>query len=157
MTPPPSEHSSVVSLIQSFALLTFYPLHKGPDPADPERVLVRKILELRDGKYAYEETTISPTDSGVPTVHTTAIKLYMWDMKEVVSQKELNTRLLHRPQPNCVGFSLYYRKTDAGKDHLHIVENTIWKPFTGTWTNWWLDWKDRRDISKYLRYRWAMN
>ena len=32
----------------------------GPDPADPERVLIRKVLELRDGRYAYEETTISP-------------------------------------------------------------------------------------------------
>ena len=136
-TPPPSEHSSVVSLNQFLALLTFCPLRKGPDPADPERVLVRKILELRDGKYAYEETTISPADSGIPTVHTTAYKIHMWDMKEEVTQKELNTRLLFRPQPNCVGMSLYYRNTANGTNHLSIVENTLWKPNVGTWTNWW--------------------
>jgi len=136
-TRPPSEHSSVVSFIKSFAFLSLLHICKGPDPADPQRVLVRKILELRDGKYAYEETTISPSDSGVPSVHTTAYKIHLWDMKEKVTQKELNTRLLYRPQPNCVGFSLYYRKTNAGTNHLSIVENTIWKPHVGTWTNWW--------------------
>ena len=66
----------------------------GPDPADPERVLVRKILELRDGRYAYEETTIAPNASaGAPTVHTKAYKLHMWNLKEHVTQKELNVRL----------------------------------------------------------------
>ena len=55
----------------------------GPDPADPERVLVRKILELSNGRYAYEETTITPNqDAGVPSVHTTAWKIHGWDMKE---------------------------------------------------------------------------
>ena len=49
----------------------------GPDPADPERVLVRKILELSNGRYAYEETTITPNpNAGVPTVHTTAYKIH---------------------------------------------------------------------------------
>ena len=109
----------------------------GPDPADPQRVLVRKILELRDGKYAYEETTISPTEQGVPTVHTTAYKIHMWDLKEDVPLKEITTRLLFRPQPNCIGMSLYYRKTASGTNHLSITENTLWKPNVGTWTNWW--------------------
>jgi hypothetical protein len=130
----------------------------GPDPADPERVLVRKILELQDGRYAYEETTITPNlAAGVPSVHTTAYKIHLWDLKEDASQKELNTRLLFRPQPNCVGFSLYSRKTETGTNHLSIVENTLWKPNVGTWINWWSDWKDRRDLSRYLRYRWMLN
>lgn len=129
----------------------------GPDPADPERVLVRKVLELQDGKYAYEETTISPSDSGVPSVHTTAYQLYMWNLKEDATQKEINTRLAYRPQPNAIGMSLYYRKTDSGSNHLSIVENTLWKPHVGTWMQWWSDWKDRRDLSRYLRYRWMMN
>jgi len=129
----------------------------GPDPADPERVLVRKILELRDGKYAYEETTIAPSETGVPSVHTTAYKIAGWDMKENISQKELNTRLSYRPQPNCVGFSLYYRKTEGGSNHLSIVENTLWKPNFSGMLNWWADWNDRRDLSRYLRFRWAMN
>ena len=66
----------------------------GPDPADPERVLIRKVLELRDGRYAYEETTITPNQSaGVPSVHTKAFKLHMWDLKEQVTQKERVVRL----------------------------------------------------------------
>lgn len=81
----------------------------GPDPADPERVLVRKIIELNDGKYAYEETTISPTASGVPSVHSTAYKVHMWDLKEHATKKEMNHRLAFRPMPNCIAFSLYYR------------------------------------------------
>ena len=151
-TPPLSAHSSVVS-----ELALKVTLELGPDPADPERVLVRKIIELREGKYAYEETTISPSDSGVPTVHTTAYKAHMWNLKEDLSVKEHNTRLLFRPQPNIVGFSLYFRKTNDNVNHLSIVENTQWKPNVGTWFNWFQDWKDRRDISKYLRYRWMFN
>lgn len=118
---------------------------------------MRKVLELQDGKYAYEETTISPSASGVPSVHTTAYQLYMWNLKEDATQKEINTRLAYRPQPNAIGMSLYYRKTDSGSNHLSIVENTLWKPHVGTWMQWWSDWKDRRDLSRYLRYRWMMN
>ncbi len=82
----------------------------GPDPADPERVLVRKVIELQDGKYAYEETTIAPNAAtGVPSVHSTAYKIHLWDLKEDVTQKEINTRISYRPMPNCVAFSLYFR------------------------------------------------
>ena len=129
----------------------------GPDPADPQRVLVRKILELSDGKYAYEETTISPNAaSGVPTVHSTAYKIHQWDLHEQATQKELNIRQAYRPMPNCIGFSLYSRQTESGTNHLSIVENTLWKP-TYTWKQWWADWNDRRDLSRYLRYRWMFN
>ena len=129
----------------------------GPDPADPERVLVRKILELSNGRYAYEETTITPNqDAGVPSVHTTAWKIHGWDMKEEVTQKEINTRLMHRPMPNSVAFSLYYRKTNGGTNHLSIVENTLWKP-NYSWNQMWADWNDRRDLSKYLKFRWMLN
>ena len=58
---------------------------------------MRKIIELQDGKYAYEEATISPSASGVPTVHSTAYKIHMWDLKEQVTQKEINLRLNFRP------------------------------------------------------------
>ena len=90
-------------------------------------------------------------------MHTTAYKAHMWDLKEDVPQSEINLRLNFRPQPNIVGMSLYYRKTDNGTNHLSIVENTLWKPNVGTWRQWWNDWKDRRDLSRYLRYRWMMN
>ncbi len=130
----------------------------GPDPADPERVLVRKVIELQDGKYAYEETTITPNAAtGVPSVHSTAYKIHQWDLKENVTQKEINTRIAYRPMPNCVAFSLYFRQTEVGTNHLSIVENTLWKPGQGTWRQWWSDWKDRRDLSRYMRFRWMLN
>ena len=81
----------------------------------------------------------------------------MFDLKEKLTQKELNVRLTFRPQPNIIGFSLYSRKCEDGTNHLSIVENTIWKPNVGTWRNWWADWNDRRDLSRYLRHRWLMN
>ena len=82
----------------------------GPDPADPNRVLGRKALQLSEGQYAYEETTVTPHNNGLlPTVHTTAYKAHLWDLKEDVTQKEFNLRRAFRPMPNCVGFSLYFR------------------------------------------------
>ena len=50
----------------------------GPDPANPDRVLVRKILKLREGSYAYEETTIAKTVEGdtiKPRGHTQISKI----------------------------------------------------------------------------------
>lgn len=119
---------------------------------------MKKIIELQDGKYAYEEATITPNPAaGVPTVHSKAYKVHMWDLKEETGAKEVLTRLAFRAAPNCVAMSLYYRKTESGTNHLSIVENTLWKPHVGTWMQWWSDWKDRRDISRYLRYRWMLN
>ena len=135
---------------------SFRTLFCGPDPADPQRVLVRKILELNDGRYAYEETTITPQADSAPSVHTKAYKIGHWNLKEDATQKEVNTRLLFRPQPTSVAYSLYYRKTGAGSNHLSIVENSIYKP-AGTWFEMFQDWKDRRDLSRYLRYRWMFN
>lgn len=121
-------------------------------------MLVRKVIELRDGKYAYEEVTITPNaDTGVPTVHSKAYKIPMWDLKEEVTRKEELIRLTHRPMPNVIAFSLYFRKLASGSNHLSIVENTIWKPNLGSWTALLEDWKDRRDLSRYLRQRWLLN
>ena len=35
-------------------------LFAGPDPADPSRVLVRKIVQTSDNVYCFEESRISP-------------------------------------------------------------------------------------------------
>ena len=64
---------------------------------------------------------------------------------------------MHRPMPNLIGFSLYYRKTNSGINHFSIVENTFWKKSELAWADWWATWNDRRDLSKYLRRRWVQN
>ena len=92
----------------------------------------------------------------MPTVHTTAYKIHGWDLKEELTEKEHLTRLSFRPMPNCVGFSLFAKRTENGTNHFSVVENTIYKPQTN-WRSWWADWNDRRDLGKYLRHRWMMN
>ena len=43
-------------------LLTYYSVNyefEGVDPADPNRILVRKLVMLNEGSYAYEESRIT--------------------------------------------------------------------------------------------------
>lgn len=130
---------------------------KGPDPADPERILVRKIVKLRDHSYAYEETRVTRNGKKLPEVHTVMHKLPQFDLDEEVDNKELAYRYRFRSLPNMLGFSLYYRKTGSGLNHLSIVENSLWKTSGNTWSQWWKDLNDRRDIAAYLRKRWLYN
>ena len=62
---------------------------------------------------------------------------------------------MFRPLKNVLGYSLYSRvMKDEGKFHISIVENSLLKKSGHTWTDWFNDLRDRRDISKYLLYRW---
>jgi hypothetical protein len=38
---------------------SFTTLFCGPDPADDNRILIRKIVKINNGTYAYEETRIT--------------------------------------------------------------------------------------------------
>ena len=131
----------------------------GPDPADPSRVLVRKIFQIGEKSYAYEETTVTPNKVVPisPSVHTIMTKIHDWDMKEDVSTEELVYRFKYQVSPTLIGFSMYYRKAASGANHFSIVENTMWKASSVTWAQWWSDLNDRRDISNYLRNRWIAN
>lgn len=130
----------------------------GPDPADPNRILIRKIVQLREGSYAYEETTISKSsdkESSDPKVHTTLSKVGNgFDLQEHVTNEEAAFRLKFRPMPNVIGFSLYSRETKNGLRHVSIVENSLEKSSAYSWAEWWNDMKDRRDMSNYLKMRW---
>ena len=119
--------------------------------------MVRKIVKLRDNSYAYEETRVTRKPDTLPDVHTTMTKLPEFNLEEDVSNKELAMRYKFHALPNMLGFSLYYRKTGTGINHLSIVENSLWKKSEGTWTEWWNDLNDRRDIACYLRKRWLYN
>ena len=59
-------------------------LFAGPDPADPKRVLVRKLVQTSEKVWCFEESRISApaTEGGIPTVHTTLHRLGATDVNE---------------------------------------------------------------------------
>lgn len=130
----------------------------GVDPVDSNRILIRKIVEVGDGKWAYDETRVTRVEGGVvPKVHTTLTTMDTFDLKEYISPEERSIRMRFRAMPNLLAFSLYYRKTEQGANHFSIVENTMWKEAGSSWSQWWADTNSRRDMSRYLRKRWLMN
>ena len=52
-----TEHSIAVCYAYTFRIMTSF--FTGLDPADPGRLLIRKIVHFSEGQYAYEETRIS--------------------------------------------------------------------------------------------------
>ena len=83
----------------------------GPDPADPSRILIRKIVQCSEGTYGYEEVTVTKREGDKPSVHSKLVRLGDWDLNEEVSAQEHAIRVKHRPTPNVIAFSLYYRLT----------------------------------------------
>lgn len=110
-------------------------LFAGPDPADSDRVLIRKLVQINLTTYAYEETRINrATESKKPSVHKTITKISGFNLKEYVSVEERQIRDQHRPLPNIIGFSLYFRPLKESMwNHFSIVENTLWKSNGQTW------------------------
>ena len=49
--------------------ITHKTLYAGPDPADPTRALIRKLVQVNAHTYCFEETRITPGEND-PTVHT---------------------------------------------------------------------------------------
>ena len=51
---------------------SFKTMYAGPDPADTNRVLVRKVIKTGERTWAFEETRITPAEveGGKPSVHT---------------------------------------------------------------------------------------
>jgi hypothetical protein len=83
----------------------------GPDPADPSRILIRKIVELNQGRWAYETITVTKVEgTKVPVVHSTMTLMEGFDLKELVSLQEQHVRRRFWAMPNLIGFSMYYRK-----------------------------------------------
>ena len=135
-------------------------LFAGPDPADNNRVLVRKLVQTSDNVWCFEEARISPSEKegGTPSVHTTLHRLGWFNIHEPISEHELKLRLTYRAMPNVVGFSLFTRQYENGStSSFSIVENTLLKKSGYRWVEWFRDLQDRRDISSYLRMRWAFN
>ena len=134
-------------------------MYAGPDPADSNRVLIRKVIKTSDKTWAFEETRVTPNEEGgKPTVHTTVSRLGLLDLNENISDDELTKRLVYRPTPNVISFSLFSRPYAAGAgSSFSMVENSHTKASYYRWSEWWQDVQDRRDLSQYLWLRWTLN
>ena len=142
----------------------------GPDPADPSRVLIKRVNQIGDGKWAYEEVTLSK-DSDTetePTVHSTMHKIALWDLYRKFDAREEALQRNFKPRPCVTSFSLFYTKTGEKWNPLFwlpswalgmqggqytIVENSFVKTGEITWNEWWQNFTDKRDMSIYLRNR----
>ena len=110
----------------------------GPDPSDPTRVLVRKLVQTSDKVWCFEEARIAPGEDGAqPTVHTTLHRLGWFDINEKLSEEELNLRLQYRAMPNVIGFSLFTRKwSNSNSVSFSVVENSLLKSSNYRWQEW---------------------
>ena len=63
-------------------------LFAGPDPADPNRVLIRKLVQTGNKTWAFEEARLTPSDveGGQPIVHTTMHRLGWMDINEPLTE-----------------------------------------------------------------------
>ena len=141
-------------MVSEIVTLTLY---SGPDPADPSRLLVRKVVQINDGAFVYEESTISKRENDKPAVHTQIMRISNWNLYEFVSAQERAVRAKHWASQNFLAFSLYYRKTDSNARHWSIVENSMLKGNGWTWLDAFKDFRDRRDMTAYLKNRWFFN
>lgn len=82
-------------------------------------------------------------------------RLRGFDVREYLDGSEIQLRGAYRPVPNVMGFSLYFRNMANRSNHLSIVENSLIKASPTSWRDWFADWRDRRDMTKYLRKRWG--
>ena len=105
---------------------THHTLYAGVDPSDPTRALVRKLVQVNNNTYCYEEIRITPGEK-TPTVHTQLLRIKDFDLHESLSTEELRIRATFRALPNVMGFSLFYKGLLNGTIHLSVVENTLWK------------------------------
>ena len=110
-------------------------LFAGPDPADPSRVLVRKLVQTGENTWCVEEARITPNkNGGQPSVHTTMHRLGWLDINEPLTEEELSIRLQYRSMPNVIGFSLFTRAWENSKSVSYtVVENSLLKQSNYRW------------------------
>lgn len=132
---------------------THQTLYAGVDPADPKRALIRKLVQVNNNTYCYEEIRVTPGEKS-PIVHTQLIRIGDFNLHEELTPEELRIRGSFRPIPNVLGFSLFCKNLAIGGSHFSIVENTLWKQASGTFREMIRDLRDRRDMSSYLKNQW---
>ena len=98
-------------------------LYAGTDPANSDRILVRKLFQVQPQLYAYEEVRMDPLKG---TVHSQVHRI-RGDLKEETDNTEEWFRRMYRPTPNLVSYSLFWRDLGEGRKHVSIVEGPYWK------------------------------
>ena len=113
-------------------------LFAGPDPADSNRVLIRKLVQTSDNVWCFEESRVTPSEieNGQPTVHSTLHRLGGIDLNESLDETEYNFRLTFRSMPNVIGASLFSRALSGRSGHFSIVEATMAKQSDYRWAEW---------------------
>lgn len=107
--------------------------NKGPDPGNAEGVLIRKLIKVNSGCFAYEETRITrDANHALPRVHTTLSRIPDFNVDLFVPIREDSMRKNFWRIPNVVGFSLHSRVAECGFSKklfqkTSITENTLYK------------------------------
>mmetsp|Transcript_7081 Transcript_7081/g.11930 ORF Transcript_7081/g.11930 Transcript_7081/m.11930 type:complete len:166 (-) Transcript_7081:158-655(-) len=153
-------HWKVIGGILPGDYASFITLYAGADPANPDRVLVKKLVKISDNTWCLEHSTIEAgeKEGSQPTVHTQMFRLGAFDIEENITAKELHLRLLYRPMPNLLSFQLFSRASQSGRSGLfQVIENSFFKASEYRWSEWLKDFQDRRSIASYLKLRWRFN
>ena len=65
-----NDNSSFRTLYCGKLIISLTKFKLGPDPACPDRVLIRKLVELNEGSWAHEEIRVTKVAGRAPEVHT---------------------------------------------------------------------------------------
>ena len=121
----------------------------GPDPADKSRILIKKVFSTNKHTYFYEDVRLDVKNK---TVHSKSHSL-AYDFKEHLDQNEIAIRTQYRKNIHVLGFSLYWRPLESGKNHMSITEYNLYQPYS-TWSKFFRTYFERRDAYKYIKSRW---
>ena len=61
----------------------------GPDPADPSRMLIRKLVKVNEKTWCFEEVRVTPTEGKQPVVHSQLFRVKGFDLREKLDGEEL--------------------------------------------------------------------
>ena len=78
-------------LIEQYSVVSYFQTNFLFDPADSNRVIIKKIVQISPHTYVYEETRITRNEGIRPTVYTQMSKLAGIDLKENISNKNFKS------------------------------------------------------------------
>ena len=106
-----------------------------------------------------EESRISkPTEEGKqPEVHSHFYRIKGFDPKEIVDRKERQLRIIYRPIPEFISYSVFMKHLENGKYTTSFIESYLHKSYRNpSWSIFFTDLRDRRDIASYVKSRFAL-
>ena len=97
----------------------------------------------------YEDVRL---DTKNKTVHTKAHSL-MYNLKDDYDGEELELMKHYRSNINLVGYSIFWKQLENGKNHMSLIENNALQSYMG-WAKFYRTYFERRDAFNYLKSRW---